>query len=186
MRVILAGYPRSQCIVKASKYLTGKYLDWWFDVRYINYAGAINGWATFLTGYLTAVKDEYIIFALDDYLISSIMDVEKYRAALAQMGGEVACVKLCHSTPEEHEEYPVTTQYTIWDRAYLIDLISHVNTPWQFEIDGSILFKRSNKKALHIPCLDYFTNSSISARWEGIRLDGLKDEDIDYIKQNLL
>ena len=181
------GYPGSQCIVKASKYLTDKYLGWGFDIRYVNYTGEINGWANFLSGYLTAIKDKHIIFALDDYLIASLMDIEKYHwAALPGIGAEIVSVKLCHSTPEEHEEYPVTTQYTIWDRKYLIDLLSHVYTPWQFEIDGSIYFKRGNKKTLHVPCLEYFTNSSISSRWEGIRLDGLKEEDINYIKANLL
>lgn len=186
MKVCLVGYPGSQCIVKASKYLTDKYLDWGFDIRYVNYTGEINGWATFLSGYLTAIKDKYIILSLDDYLVASFMDMEKYMAALTWISDEVVSVKLCHSTPEEHEEYPVTTQYTIWDREYLIDLLNHVHTPWQFEIDGSILFKRGNKKTLHVPCLEYFTNSSISSRWEGIKLDGLNDEDINHIKQNLL
>jgi hypothetical protein len=32
--------------------------------------------------------------------------------------------------------------------------------------------------------MKYFANSAISARWEGVCLKGLKQEDIDYIKQN--
>jgi len=184
MKVILIGYPGSQCIVPASKYLTNKYIP--FEVEYINYKGDINKWSSFLAGYLTAQTDENIIFALDDYLVADYLDATTVWDLHDQMiiDESVACIKLCHSTPEEHAEYPVTTQYCIWDRKYLIWLLEQVNTPWEFEIKGSAIFKQGNKKVLHRPCLDYFTNSSISSRWEGVRLDGLKDEDINYIKSN--
>jgi len=184
MRVCLIGYPGSQCIVPASKYLTNKYLP--FNVSYINYTGEINKWAAFLSGYLTALQYDYIIFALDDYLIADTINMEKYLSASYEIGGDVVCVKLCQSTPEEHEEYPVTTQYTIWNREYLIELLSRVSQPWEFEIQGSRIFESDGKTCLHRPCIDYFTNSSISSRWEGVRLDGLKQEDIDYIKENNL
>ena len=179
MRVILWGYNGSQKIVPASRYLTNKYLP--FSVSYVNYMGDINCWSSFLQGYLTNVPDDYIIFALDDYLVANKLDEVKFWMAYNEIAynHDVVCIKLCHSTPEEHEEYPVTTQYCIWNRKYLIELLGKVKTPWQFEIEGSKLF---NKICLHRPCLEYFTNSSISSRWEGIRLDGLKEEDINELK----
>jgi len=180
MKVILVGYPGSQCIVPASKYLTSKYLSG-FDITYLNYTGEIDGWASYVADYLKQLTDERIIFALDDYLISEPIRHLKFAEAEAiihQSNGIVACVKLCNSTKEEHEEYPVTTQYTIWDRKYLIEILSHVYTPWQFEIDGSVWFKRGKKISFHYPCITYFTNSAISSRWEGIKYDGLKDEDM--------
>jgi len=183
MELILVGYPGSQCIVAASKYLTNKYLPFEFNISYVNYKGDINKWAAFVSGYLSALKDKNIVFALDDYLIASFIDMQKYKSALNEIGGDVVCVKLCNSTQEEHIEYPVTTQYCIWNRQYLIELLEQVNTPWEFEMRGSKIF---DKEVLLIPCLEYFTNSSISSRWEGIKLEGLKDEDINYIKQNLL
>lgn len=181
MIVALIGYPGSQKIVKASKYLVNKYLPIYFNVIYLNHKGEINWWSRYLSTFLEYLPDENIILALDDYLLANPIELGNYMNAETSMGGDVKCVKLCYSTLEEHEEYPVTTQYTIWNREYLISLLKRVRTPWEFEIGGSKLF---DKKVLHKPCLDYFTNSSISARWEGIRLDGLKEEDIKYITEN--
>lgn len=178
--IVLVGYPGSQRVIKASKYLINKYLPG-FGVIHINYTGKIEGWSEFILTVLSYLSDEYIIFSLDDYLIANHIDISKYNSAFEEIGGDVVCIKLCQSTPEEHDEYPVTTQYTIWKREYLMQLLRKVKTPWEFEIIGSRLF---DKTVLHRHCLDYFTNSSISGRWEGVRLDGLKDEDIKYIKEN--
>lgn len=186
MICVLIGYPGSQRIVDASKYLTRKYLPIDFDIIYLNYEGAIEKWASYLIGFLEYMTDEYIILALDDYLISDHLDTEIYKQALSEMGGDVICVKLCHSTEQEHVEYPITTQYCIWNVKYLGWLLFQTQTPWRFEIRGSQLFKEWNKKVLHRPCLKYFTNSSISGRWEGVRLDGLSEEDKKYIKENNL
>lgn len=186
MKVILVGYPGSQKIVPVSKYLIGKYfpqdiLMWAFDIRYINHTGNTENWASFLSGFLSAIDDRYIIFALDDYLISDYLNIDIFLKAFLEINDSVPCIKLCNSTKEEHLAYPVTTQYTIWNREYLIGLLSQVKTPWEFELKGSKLF---DKVCLHRPCIDYFTNSALSSRWEGIRLDGLKEEDIKYIKDH--
>lgn len=182
MKIILIGYPGSQCIVPASKYLTGKYLRD-FDITYLNYTGNIAGWAHYVRTYLASIPDEVIIFALDDYLIADYVDWKNYQTALAELDS-VDCIKLCNATAEENNEYPVTTQYTLWKKSVLIDLLHYVYTPWQFEINGSQLFTKSLKKMLHRPCIDYFTNSSISSRWQRVKYDGLKQEDIDVITGN--
>lgn len=184
MKIILIGYLGSQIIVPASKYLTSKYLKG-FDIVYLNYTGAISGWSNFLSAYLSTLTDENIIFALDDYLVAAPIDINKYNSALSEMGGDVVCVKLCKSTLQEHEEYPVTTQYTIWNRNYLIELLSQpeIKNAWDFEMKGSKIF---NKKCLLRTCIDYFCNSSISGRWNGVRFDGLKEDDVKYIKENLM
>ena len=181
MKCVLVGYPGSRKIVNASKYLIAKYLPSHFKILHIDYDGPIQFWSKHIIGFLSLLNDEYIIFSLDDYLIADYLDVDKYGDALGEIGGDVVSIKLCNSTKEEHEEYPVTTQWTIWDREYLISLLAKVQTPWGFEMDGSKLF---DKKTLHRPCLEYFTNSSVSSRWEGIRLDGLKNEDREYIIKN--
>lgn len=190
MIVVLIGYPGSQKIVKASRWLTGKYLKP-MCVIYLNYVNEIGGWARYVSAFLSFLQDEHIIFALDDYLIADDYDKVGLFDAMVEINKEdVACVKLCKSTPQEHFEYPITTQYCIWKREYLISLLRRpgIETPWEFEITGSKIFKMESrmsyaKKVVHIPCLKYFTNSSISARWEGVRLDGLKEEDIKELKQ---
>ena len=69
-KIILVGYPGSQIIVPASKYLTKKYLPE-FEITYLNYKGGINGWADYVVGFLKYLQDEYILFALDDYLVAN-------------------------------------------------------------------------------------------------------------------
>lgn len=177
MKVILVGYPGSQRIGNASAYLVNKYLP--FEVTHIEHAGEVTGWANFVADILKLLDDKYIIFALDDYLLSAPIEQTEFDM------GDAVLAKLCKSTPQENEEYPVTTQYTVWDREYLISLLKQVSTPWEFEIKGSQLFKESGKKALFLPVLDYYTNSSLSNRWEGVRLEGLNEEDIKEV-QNLL
>ncbi len=189
-KIILIGYPGSQRILKASQYLAYKYLPE-FEIIYLNYKGPINSWSTYLQGYLACLKDKNIIFALDDYLVADYIDVEKFKAAYTELfeREEVVCVKLCKSTEQEHIEYPVTTQYSIWDRTYLISLLERINTPWEFEWDYSTngnKHKLFDKTVLLRTCLDYFCNSSLSKQWEGVRLDGLKQEDIDYLNENNL
>lgn len=181
MNVILIGYPGSQRAAMSSKYLNDKYLSIDFQYTYLNYKGPVSGWAAYLAGYLSYLQDEHIIFALDDYLVSEEINRLAYFKASREMVGDVMCVKLFHCTEDEHKQYPVTTQFTIWNREYLIWLLSQVNTPWEFEIKGSKLF---DKKVLLRPCIKYFTNSAVSSKWEGIRLDGLCEEDIQYIKTN--
>jgi hypothetical protein len=178
VKTILIGYPGSQCIVKASKFLTDKYLPSYFDIYYKNYEGPIEEWAEYVKSLLRGAPDDKVIFSLDDYLIADHIDIAKYHAAEHELTGDVVCVKLCQSTEQEHRDYPVTTQYCIWDREYLFNLLGKVRTPWEFEIKGSRIF---DKQVLLRPCLNYHTNSSISARWQGINFEGLKPDDIKIL-----
>lgn len=181
MKIILVGYPGSQVIVPASKYLTSKYLPG-FDITYINYTGSIDWWATMLVDYLSRLEDEKIIFALDDYLIAVPINMKAYRDAESYLNSpEIACVKLCKCSIQEHKEYPCTTQYTLWKRLELIEILRQVGTPWEFEIHGSKIMK---KASLLETCIDYFANSSLSARWDGIKLEGLNQEDINYMRES--
>jgi hypothetical protein len=187
MKIILIGYPGSQKIVPASKYLTSKYLPG-FDITYLNYKGDINGWAQYVADFLEYLTDGKIIFALDDYLVCGPLDEKIYKEANSAVGtidGRLVCVKLCECSEQEHEEYPSTTQYTIWDRLFLIKLLRQVSTPWQFEIEGSKIMKQIGVHTIVKSCIPYFTNSSLSNRWSGIRWDGLKEDDIREINQSL-
>lgn len=172
MKLILVGYPGSQKVKKASEYLVKKYLP--FDVYWLNYTGKIDSWSAFIADYLETFDDEKIIFALDDYLIRGPIDMIRFDEALRQK----PCVKLFECTPDEHAEYPVTTQYTMWNRMELIALLRQTTSPWDFEINGSKLFKG---ESVVYPCLDYDTHSALSARWQGVRTDGLKEEDLQII-----
>ena len=188
LKVILVGYPGSQFLVPASKYLANKYLPG-FDFHYLNWMGDKEQWSNFVASYLAHLDDEFIIFALDDYLLTESLNIQVYEYAVDRIKNdpEVTAVKLFECTPEEHDGYPVTTQYTIWRRDKLIDLMTKTKDPWHFEISGSNIFRTMGWKSIHLyPALKYNTSSALSGRWEGIKWDGVKQEDIDYIKNNNL
>lgn len=170
MKLVLIGYPGSQKIRKASEYLVQKYLPD-FEVSWLNYDGEIAGWSKFVSDYLKTLGDDEIVFALDDYLISAPIGIDIYETSFL-------VTKLCFCTQQENKEYPVTTQYSIWDRRYLIKLLSQTTTPWDFEITGSKIFKQEGHKMNHLPILKYNVHSALSKRWEGINLEGLNKEDL--------
>lgn len=178
MQIILVGYPGSQHIVQASNYLIRKYLPG-FVPTFLNYEGRIEGWSNFCADYLENLSDEKIIFTLDDYFVSGASLIELKRAMK-----EGPCVKLCVTTEEEHLAYPVTTQYTIWDRKLLISILRNTTTPWDFEINGGH-FIGDIKPTVHT-CIYYDVHTALSARWKGIKVDGLSYEDINYIINNKL
>ena len=190
MKVILIGYPGSQFLVPASKYLAQKYLPG-FDLHYLNWTGEKDSWSGFVAGYLTGLQDEFVIFALDDYLISDFIDLSLYQEALLQFEKDkkLGCAKLCETTIQEHCDYPVTTQYCIWRREALISLLSKTKDPWHFEMTGSALWREMPWQSVCAsnPILKYDVHSALSSRWPGeIKWDGIKEEDIEYIKNNNL
>lgn len=176
MKILLIGYPGSQKVVPASKYLVNKYLKG-FDVYWQNYTGEINGWSKYVANCLKNITDEQVILALDDYLIAGTLQLLDINLAQA------VCAKLCFCTEQENEEYPVTTQYTLWNRTYLIGLLEKTTTPWDFEITGSDIFKQENKQMIHRPVLKYNVHSALSKRWEGIDLKGLNEEDVKEVQK---
>lgn len=185
MKVILIGYPGSQKIVPASRYLVRKYLSR-LDPIYLNHTTRVKYWTSYLRRFLRMIKDDAIIFALDDYLISGEADWGILESAVKEFkeNKNLTNIKLCHCTKEEQDEYPVTTQYSLWRPRTLAAFMSRHKDPWDFEVNGSKDAIRYNWKTLHRPCIPYFTNSSLSGRWEGVNLSGLKEEDINYMKEN--
>lgn len=181
MVTIFIGSSKSDCIIKASKYLAKKYLPKSCKRIYLKFDRDLEYWSVYLSGFLAALKDKFVMLGMDDFLIADYVDENIYKLALTQMGDDVVCAKLCYSSEEEHKEYPVTTQLSIWDRKYLISILEQTNSPWNFERRGSQIF---DKTCLHLPCISYNTNSATSNRWEGYRLDGVKEEDITFLKEN--
>src|SRR5215831_16325212 len=169
-KIFLIGSHRSTIIVSASKFLVSKYLPY-FDVTYLCYIGDapnVYGWSSYLVSIFKEITDKFVIFSLDDYLINAPIDMAVFYDALQAMQTDdsIAVTKLCECTPEEHDEYPVTTQYSIWNREYLIWILERTNSPWNFERRGSQIHSESSKKSELKTCIHYYCNSSLSGRWE--------------------
>jgi hypothetical protein len=198
MKLILVGYPGSQKIRKASEYLINKYMPG-FEMHWLNYRGDIDGWSEFVASHLRSINDKHIVFALDDYLLAAPLDQEKFDLLLANMDDDVVCARLCDSsfyTEKEiegelirvgYDVYTCTTQYCIWDREALINVLEQVNTPWEFELEGSGFMNRIDYRVIGTepPALIYNTNSALSNRWEGVDLKCLNEEDTKKVKELL-
>lgn len=177
IRVILVGYPGSQRIVPACSFLCSKYLLR-FPISFLNYEGPKEGWSAYVRERLAELDDELVILALDDYLLSGGLEPEQLDGII----GDASAVKLCNASKEENEEYPVTTQYTLWRRDFLMELLTHTNSPWHFEVEGSRIVKERGDKILFVPLLDYPTSSSLSPSWGNkVKVVGNKQEDIDEL-----
>ena len=215
MKILLAGHEGSKCILKISSYLTNKYLSDFeviylnygqapdFLGTYVSLdneqIGGVNSWSKYLVEYLETIKDKLVIFALDDYLINSKVDKFLYNVLLNKVKGDVVCAKLCdnsHYTPHQYTleglvftlnpvEYTCTTQYTIWNKDFLIEVLKQVNNPWEFELKGTEYINKSGKKVIGSlkPVISYYTNSCLSSRWKGIDYTGINEKDLRVIKK---
>jgi len=179
MKIILVGHPGSQKIVPITKHLIKKYLPNGYEVIFLSYDGEIGGWSLFCRKYLETLEDEGVIFGLDDYLIS-----EPICSGLA-FNKDWNCHKLC-ACPDDgwQTEWTCTTQWSVWERDVLIDILRKTSTPWDFEINGTKLFndRGYNCYGFKDPAIQYADESSLSNRHPGkINVRGLCDEDIQEV-----
>ena len=188
MKVLLSGYNGSKSIISASAYLAIKHLKG-FDIYYLNY-GDFNGelfgahyvklkeeqkngsldWSNDIAEYLETLKDKKIIFALDDYFLEKDIDMYLYK----NIDPSCKTVNLCTFSENNGDMISVTTQYTLWDVELLIEILGEVQTPWEFEINGSKYFNKLGIQKGWCPALSYPEWSALSNRWKGVRTYGKK------------
>ena len=200
--MFLAGYEGSKRIIPASSWLVAKYIPEGFEVAWLNYGayqgklfrgsyvklaeeqeGGKDSWCHYLSSYLTTVPDEYIILALDDYLLNAPLDMGLYSGIFARLDlFGCAAARLCDSsfydgldstidenffTLAAESDYTVTTQWTIWRRKDLVKILGHCTSAWDFEVRGSGYYNGRGMKTLcsRRPALDYQLNSALSPRY---------------------
>mgnify|MGYP003647637636 CR=1 FL=1 len=220
MKVCLVGYEGSKKIISASSYLINKYLPKEFDVYFLNYGkyegdlingsyieldteqkGGFSSWSKYLIEYLSSLKDKFIVFSLDDYLLSKPLDKNKFNILLDEMKNDlsIGSSKLGISPTyrvndydtysgdlfllKKTAEYSATTQYNIWDRKFLIEVLYKISSPWEFEGEGSsYISNQTDRKvigSLNMP-LRYPEPSSLSSRHPGqVNVFGNHIEDIE-------
>lgn len=221
MKVCLVGYEGSKHIISTSSYLINKYLPKEFDIYFLNYGkydgeiisgsyveldteqkGGSSSWSKYIVEYLSSIKDEFIIFALDDYLLSKPLVMNKFNILLNEMKSDplIGVSKLGISPtyrPNDYNlyfedlfllrktaDYSATTQYSIWDRKFLIEVLSQISSPWEFEGEGSsYISNQTDRKvigSLSIP-LRYPENSCLSNNGNSgkVNVFGNRIEDIN-------
>lgn len=220
MRVILAGYEGSKKILPASSWLIDKYLPKGFKVAFLNYGpfpgylfgadyveldaeqrGGASAWSQYLRCYLSRLGDDYVVFGLDDYLLSAPLNRKIYDTLFRAMvdDAEIVTARLCQSDFYTDRErvirkdglieltseaaYSVTTQWCIWRREALIEILTAVFDPWAFEMAGSVYLNGTGWKVIgsKIPALVYPDESCLSSKWNGVRTRGNNQADIDTL-----
>ena len=163
----------------AGDLVAGEYVS--LDVQQM---GGSESWSRYLIDYLSKLDDELIIFGLDDYLLSNFIDLDAYEDLLDYLEDDysIGAAKLGISPSyriadyemlddhvyalKKEANYSATTQLCVWRRKFLIDVLSRVQNPWQFELMGSEYIKSTGAKiigSLKMP-LRYPEPSSISSR----------------------
>lgn len=131
---------------------------------------SVNLWSKYIYNYLKNIKDEFIIFAMDDefpidYLnenllnltLSTLKSNNKY--GLCNIGNTIYEKNrpfkfiIDESTYNIWErnanEYKINGQPVLWRTNYLLKQLKRNLTPWEFEIENSKLAINDNMIALH-------------------------------------
>jgi hypothetical protein len=133
------------------------------------HSGLDADWSTETKAILEQIKEKYVLILLEDYfiykpvdmptLLSSLEIMKKYNAQFLRLACFPSKYNLwwkydkLNDAPfigkiRNGEEYRINLQTGIWNKELLNNLIKQGESPWQFEINGSI---RSNE--LPNPCL---------------------------------
>lgn len=150
--------------------------------------GGASSWSKYIKSYLETLEDEYVIFSLDDFFLCRNMDMNVYDVLLSKMENDkdIVCAKLGLSPsyrPHEYEiidalsnieifkllgdaPYSASTQYAIWNRKVLVEILSGVTDAWKFEMDGSLILNKMDKQIIGstTTCLSYCESSAVSNR----------------------
>jgi len=218
MKVFLVGHKGSKKILKASSYLAKKYLPKDFEIYYLNFGKydvknlngcnyikignfrkrGLESWSSYILNILKDVKDEYIIFSLDDYLLSKNLNIKNFNYLFENLKQNTKYIsaELSISPEEKYNKnnidnqiyiYPdnysfsVNTQWRVWKREFLLEILKETTNPWSFEIDGSKYLNNTNYQSITLcsSVLNYPEISSLSKRnKDGISVLGNKDKDI--------
>ena len=167
--------------------------------------GGSSSWSRYLVNYLKSLDDEFVIFSLDDYLQSNYMNWQAYENAYNYMKSDsyiVSCKMSIGPTYRLNDfdkiddqiyllrktaGYSATTQMNLWRRNFLIDILSRISTPWEFELNASPYLSSSSFKVIGSfdVIFNYPEPSSISSRHPNkISVLGNKISDIDKCIDN--
>lgn len=119
-------------------------------------------WSTDLRGYFESIDDDFFIYLNDDGVLIkrvTLEDIEKISKELHSKVGRLSLTHDLYTRPHEHVDdmfiessqtanYRCSTQYSIWNRKYLLKYLENGLTPWQFELNQSQKAKNDGFKIL--------------------------------------
>lgn len=165
--------------------------------------GDDRDWSSGVLKMLKQIPYTYLIVLLEDYLFYKRVDTLRITGLVSYLKKKnAACLRLfpcpgpdenCSDNAEVGEirkgaRWRLSLQPAIWDRQMLINLIREGETPWEFEVKGSIRtnklnapFLSVNEDAIKQPLISYFCTAVVRGKWmrdavrlcekEGIKID---------------
>jgi hypothetical protein len=160
-------------------------------------SGPDRGWAANLHLALESIPEDYVLYAQDDYWIDRPVNGTAIREYLAILqSGKADYIRLYPAPPPgkafldderlgmigEDAEYRTSLQMTLWRKSTLLSLLIPNETPWQFEVRGSLrsqVFKERflcvQKKAFGI---GYVFTAIVNGEWSPLAYDYARREGI--------
>jgi len=167
---------------------------------------SFNTWAINLYSYIKDIKDEFVIFGLDDFfvtkpvnynILNSVVEIMerhkrigRYELGIGHQFHEMVIPYFPQSSKHRNiykyssdALYRVSTQFSVWRTEYLLHFLSLGGTPFEFETEGS---KYSLNDGYDIIATDnefavnHVWSGAISSRHPGmINIEGVNHDDIE-------
>lgn len=161
--------------------------QWFFHSLDSSQKGGSQSWTKYIANFLKTIDDEYIIFALEDFIPTDYLNLDRISEVLSwhnrnnrkpigrfelgwdtMMSVEHEVVQNMNGydiiEAKQNSMYRISTQTSIWNRKYLIKYMDRRWTPWQFEIDGSIMSTADFTHSI-IACSDKTNFRKFPAKW---------------------
>jgi len=124
----------------------------------IQQKGGAKSWSKYILQYLQQVQEEQIIFTLEDFfptkepnlnLLNSVNQLLKKDKKIGRFDltydsytyGQYNVLKniknLTLICKERYTDYRVSTQPSLWNKDFLIEILKNTTSPWDFEINGT-------------------------------------------------
>jgi len=128
--------------------------------------GGASKWTRYIHNFLKDVESDTIIFSIDDYLLCTPPNLKMIEFATnflrknkkvgrfdltfdSQIEGNILPIKNIkkYNIGVKHPKAPyrISTQPAIWDRNFLLGILDHDWSPWDFELRGTHQVSTSNK-----------------------------------------
>lgn len=166
-------------------------------------------WAYRLYQCLKQIDTEYVLFLMDDFILTDYVDAEEVERCISYMERDksIACFNYLPTPGEAVERgydryelkaikapFRINLQAALWRKSFLMKFIRKHEGPWQFETWGSRRARRYRDKIYHLTSdakkVFIYPDGGVIAdeRWFGeIAIEVLKKEgyDIDFSKREI-
>lgn len=148
-------------------------------------------WSSRIANSLKEINTEFILFLLDDYFLTEELDVDIIELLVDRCKNE--SIKYCRLINHPYDKnfgdfkpisvkpYSINLQPALWDREFLISILSKINSnPWKTEISLSKYFQSNSNfyiNAVGFILIEKYLNGVIKGKWS-------RDMPIDLIKNS--